>query len=121
MSRRTQRLGALLLQEIAELLRREVKDPRLGSGLISITDVEVSPDLQQAKVYVSVYGSAEEAADVLAGLASAAGFLRRELRERLVLRTIPALVFLPDPSLERADRILALMRQLSTPHEPGTS
>jgi len=111
MSRRTERINALLREQLSELVQRGVKDPRV-TGLVSITAVEVTKDLSQAKVHVSVYGTPEERAIVLAGLTSAASFFRRELRQRLDLRWIPDLVFVADTSIERGARVLELMRQL---------
>jgi len=111
MSRRTERINALLREQLSELVQRGVKDPRV-TGLVSITAVEVTRDLSQAKVHVSVYGTPEERAIVLAGLTSAASFFRRELRQRLDLRWIPDLVFVADTSIERGARVLELMRQL---------
>lgn len=111
MSRRTERINALLREQLSDLVQRGVKDPRV-TGLVSITAVEVAKDLSQAKVHVSVYGTPEERASVLTGLTSAASFFRRELRQRLDLRWIPDLVFVADTSIERGARVLELMRQL---------
>jgi ribosome-binding factor A len=111
MSRRTDRINALLREQLSELVQRGVKDPRI-TGLISITSVEATKDLSQAKVHVSVYGTPEERANVMAGLTSAATFFRRELRDRLDLRWIPNLTFVEDNSIERAARVLDLMRHL---------
>ena len=111
MSRRTERINALLREQLSELVQRGVKDPRV-TGLVSITAVEVTKDLSKAKVHVSVYGTPEERAIVLVGLTSAASFFRRELRQRLDLRWIPDLVFVADTSIERGARVLELMRQL---------
>lgn len=110
MTRRTDRVNDLLREEISDLLRRELKDPRIG-GLVTITEVDVSPDLRRAKVFVSVMGSEEERASTLRALAAAAHFLQRELRRRLTIRRTPELVFLADDSLERGARILGLLQQ----------
>ena len=118
MSRRTERINALLREQLSELVQRGVKDPRI-SGLISITLVDVSKDLNQARVHVSVYGTPEERASVLAGLTSAASFFRRELRDRLELRWIPNLVFVEDTSIERGARVLELIRQLEGEQKSG--
>ncbi len=112
MTRRTERLGALFRQELSELLRRELRDPRLAQ-LITITKVEVTSDLQHARVYVSVLGHEEEKAAALGALQGASTYLRRLLGQRLVLRRIPALQFRLDESLERGDRLLRIMDQLS--------
>jgi ribosome-binding factor A len=110
MTRRTERVNDLLREEISALLRRGLKDPRIG-GLVSITEVDVSPDLRSAKVFVSVLGSEEERSDTLAALGAAAHYLQRELRKRLTMRRTPELAFLPDDSLERGAHILDLLDQ----------
>ena len=110
MTRRTERINDLLREEISTLVRRELKDPRIG-GLVSVTEVDVSPDLSRAKAFVSVLGSDEEKVATLQALQAAAHFLQRELRKRLTIRRIPELAFLPDDSLERGARLLALIEQ----------
>ncbi|MFN0094829.1 MAG: 30S ribosome-binding factor RbfA [Dehalococcoidia bacterium] len=127
MSRRTERVSELLRAELSELIQRQVKDPRLGEGLTSITEVDVSPDLRNANVYVSHLGSTVERADVLAGLARASHFLRSELRHRLALRYVPELHFRFDPSIERGARLASLIndvqagREGQEPVEPPTT
>ena len=108
MTRRTERINDLLREEISELLRRQVKDPRVG-GLVSITEVLVSPDLRNAKVYVSVLGSDEEKASTLDALAAASSYLQRELGRRLTIRRTPHLAFLADDTLEEGMRIQNLL------------
>ena len=110
-SRRILRLNDAIREELAELLRREMRDPRLG-GLITITDVETSPDLALAHVYVSVLGSDEETNDALRALRHAAGYLKRELGDRLRLRRVPTLDFRLDPSLARGARVMELLREI---------
>jgi ribosome-binding factor A len=108
MTRRTERINDLLREEISELLRREVKDPRVG-GLVSITEVHVSPDLRNAKVYVSVLGTDEEKASTFEALAAAAHFLQRQLGKRLTIRRTPNLDFVADDTLKEGSRILNLL------------
>lgn len=110
MTRRTERINDLLREEISDLLRRGVKDPRI-SGLVTITEVDISPDLRRAKVFVSVMGTDEEKASTFRALEAAAHFVQRELRKRLTIRRTPELAFFPDDSLERGARILALLQQ----------
>ena len=110
MSRRTERVNDLLREEISDLLLREMRDPRIG-GLVTITEVDVSPDFRHAKVYVSVLGSDEEKTGTFRALDAAAHFLERELRKRLTMRRTPELAFLPDDSIERGARILSLLDQ----------
>jgi ribosome-binding factor A len=117
MTRRTQRINDLLREELSDLLRRQVKDPRLG-GLITVTEVEVSPDLRHARVFVSVLGSEEEREDAFHGLEAARPFLRRELGKRLSIRRTPDLSFRRDDSLERGARLLALIDEAKPPAGP---
>lgn len=108
MSRRTERINDQLREEISDLVLRELKDPRI-SGLVSITEVDVAPDLSHAKVFVSVLGSDEERASTMRALAKGAQFVRRELRRRLTIRRVPELEFLADDSLAHGARILSLL------------
>ena len=113
MTRRSERVNDLLREEISSIVHRELKDPRLG-GLISITEVETSPDFRHARVFVSVMGTDEERVASLKALNSAAGFMRRELRGRLQsLRYLPELTFKPDDSIERGMRLSALINQVA--------
>src|SRR5437899_10570399 len=111
-TRRVERINDLLRSELSELIGRELKDPRLA-GLISITEVETTSDLRHAKVFVSVFGRDEERQSSLAALRSAAGFLRHEVAQRIVIRHMPELDFRLDSSIERGDRILRLLRQVA--------
>ena len=116
MSRRQERINHLLRQEISELLAREVKDPRLPS-VTSVTHVDVSADLRYAKVSVSVLGRDEEKDNALLSLNSAANFLRRSLRRRLRLRTVPDLIFSLDDSIERSQELISMLDGLSDSDE----
>lgn len=107
LSRRQKRVGELIHQELSTLLQQEARDPRLAE--VTITEVEVSPDLRQAQVYVSALDNAEE---ILRALVSASGYLRRQLAERLSLRFVPEVSFRWDRSLERGQRILELLHGL---------
>lgn len=111
MSRRIDRVNELLRLEISQVLARQIKDPRL-SGVITITEVRTTPDLRNALVLLSVMGDQEAKKSALAGIESAAKFLRRELRGRLTLRYVPFLRFALDDSLEHADRLMRIMNQI---------
>jgi ribosome-binding factor A len=113
--KRTDRVDALIRQELQQLIQREVKDPRVGFA--TVTDVETSPDLRHAKVYVSVMGAKEEAEATLAGLRDARAFLRHGLAERITMRRVPELDFVRDETLERAMRIDALLREAKSREE----
>lgn len=112
MVHRIERVNHLIRQEISELLRREVKDPRLG-GLVSITQVETSADLKYSKVFVSCLCNDEKKQEVLGTLIAASGFLHNELSKRLKLRHIPELDFRWDDSIARGARILDLIDKVS--------
>ena len=115
MAHRLERLNSLIRQELSELLRREVKNPRLASGLISITEVEIALDLKYAKVFVSSLGGLEEKKSVLASLRSASGFLRSELARNLRMRVVPELDFQWDESIEHGAHILELLEKVKSP------
>ncbi len=110
MSRRTEQVGEFLREELTDIIRREVKDPRVG--FMSVTRVEVPPDLRSARVYVSVLGSDDERRATLTALRSAAGFIRHHLRPRLRMRQIPDLEFRDDRSMEHADQIARALQEL---------
>ena len=111
MSRRTDRINEQLREEISMLLTRQIKDPRLD-GVISITRVVSSADLRSARVYISVMGNQETKQSALAGIQSAASFLRRELRDRINMKHTPFLSYELDDSLAEADQLLRLMNQV---------
>ncbi|MEC9308655.1 MAG: 30S ribosome-binding factor RbfA [Chloroflexota bacterium] len=112
MSRRADRINGLLRQELSRLILKGIKDPRL-SGVVSITNVSVSPDLRNAKVYLSVLGNRDIKTEALAGIQSAASFLRRELRSSISLRYVPFLKFELDQSLEESTQLLNLLDSLT--------
>jgi ribosome-binding factor A len=112
MSHRIERVSSLMRHEISELLQRQVKDPRLGQ-FVAVNEVSLSPDLKYARVFVSCMGSQEEKKAILSGLGAAANFLRNQLAKRLRLRRVPELSFEWDDSIERGDRLLRLMDQIS--------
>jgi ribosome-binding factor A len=109
---RIQRLNGSIREELADLLRREMRDPRLAT-LISITEVETTNDLNTAKVYFSVLGTDEESAEALKALRHAAGYLRRELGTRMRVRHVPTLDFRLDPSIARGARVLQLLNEIN--------
>ena len=105
--KRSARVADQIRMEVAEILQRKSKDPRLHA--VTVTDVELTDDLRLARVYVTTLQEGQQETEVLAGLARAAGFVRSELGRRLSLRYNPELVFLKDTSGPRGDRILALL------------
>ena len=112
MSRRIERLNSMIRRDVSELLRYEVKDPRI-SGVVSVTRVDVSNDVQHAKVYVSVYGTLREKESTITALQSAAGFIRRQLRGRLETRRVPVLRFILDDTLTEGNQMLDLLDSLA--------
>jgi ribosome-binding factor A len=104
------RVSELVHIHLSNLLERKIKDPRLD--MVTITDVVVTPDASRADVYFSALGGEEAKADAQEGLKSAAGYLRRELGRELRLRNIPELVFHYDRSVERGERISAILDEL---------
>jgi ribosome-binding factor A len=95
------------------MLLSGIKDERVGTGMISVTEVDVSGDLQHATVFVSIYGTEDDRAETMLGLKSATGYVRKQLGHRLQLRRAPEVIFLEDCSLERGTRILTLLNQIS--------
>jgi ribosome-binding factor A len=108
--KRSERLGELLLAEISDLIRREIKDPRIG--FVTVTRVEISDDLRHAKVFVSCIGVEAEKVRMLQGLSSATGYIRRQLGRALHLRYTPEIAFLRDESLEQGAKIAQILRHL---------
>src|SRR3990172_5022375 len=116
MSRRTERVNEVIREELSDLLLRDVNDPRLG-GLISITRVEVSPDLANARVFVSIMGEAEEQKEAMRALGSAAAFFHRELKRRIQIRRVPFLTFRLDTSIGKGAEVLSLLKEVSGDHQ----
>lgn len=100
---RSQRVAEQIRRELAELIRLEVKDPRVG--FITLTDVEVTPDYAHAKVFFTSMTGEEGLDEILRGLRRASGFLRRELGRRVRIHTLPELHFHYDASVERGSRL----------------
>jgi ribosome-binding factor A len=114
MSRRTERVQSLIRHELGEILQQELKDPRI-EGLVSITAVEVTPDLRHARIFLSVYGPSENEAVAMQALTSARSFLRRELGTRIGLRYAPQLEMHLDHSMAYADEVDRLLKNLPPP------
>lgn len=115
---RSERVGGQLRRELAQLVQMEVKDPRVG--FVGISDVEVTRDLAHAKVYVTVFEE-EKAAETIAALKHAAGYLRRRLGQEMRIRAVPELHFLHDASVEtgaRMDELIATARAADRGAEP---
>ena len=109
---RAQRIAEQIQREMAELIRLELKDPRVG--LVTITGVEVTQDYEHAKVFFTLLGEPQQAVDSLAGLQRASGFLRSQLSRRMQLRIIPQLHFIYDESVERGIHLSKLIDEAIT-------
>ena len=108
---RSERVGELLTEVIADVLREDIRDPRVSA--VTITAAKVTKDLRQARIYFTILGGASENKDtVLAGLKSALGFIRARIGKQLKLRFVPALEFFYDDSVDEAERIEKLLRQI---------
>jgi ribosome-binding factor A len=116
MTQRTERIDELLRQEISRALERELADP--GIGFATVTDVETSPDLSHARVWVSVIGPEEQRRDTLRALRRAMPYVRRGLGSKLRLRRIPELDVRLDDSAERGTRVLRLISELEAGRLP---
>lgn len=116
--RRVSRVSELIKREISLMLLQGIKDERVGTGMVSVTDVDVSGDLQHAKIFVSIYGTDEARALTMAGLKAATGYVRGQLGHRVRLRRTPEIIFLEDRSIERGDRVLNLLSQISHSDRP---
>ena len=110
--RRVTRVAALVKRELARMLSGQLRDERLTRAMVSITAVEVSGDLQNCKVFVSLYGEAAAQEAALNALEAASGFLRSQLSRRLELRRCPKLRFHRDRSTEAATGVLSLLERL---------
>src|SRR5437868_4292788 len=117
-SRRQIQVADAVQQHMSYLLQRELKDPRIG--FTTVTAVEMSPDLRHARIYISVMGTPEEQKATMDALASAKGFIRRELAARLDLRFAPDVQFKLDTSAEYSDRISRLLNDLKN-EEKGSA
>lgn len=112
---RTGRVGEQIKKELSQLIQTELKDPRIG--FITVTGVDVTNDLSQAKVFLSVLGDDEQKEASLKGLEKASGFLRSELGKRVRLRHVPELIFKFDDSIAYGSRIEKLLNELGDREE----
>lgn len=108
---RANRVAEQIKKEMTDILMREVKDPRIK--FVTVTGVDVTGDLQQAKIYISVLGSEEEKAETLKGLSKASGFIRSEIGKRIRLRKTPEISFHFDESIEYGNRIEELLSEIN--------
>jgi ribosome-binding factor A len=107
---RSDRIGDLLIELISDLLRREIRDPRIGA--VTLTGAKVSKDLRHARIYFNVLGGHEDRNAVSAGLKSATGFIRSKVGKQLKLKFVPTIEFVYDETEDEAQRIADLLRQV---------
>lgn len=107
---RIEKIQELMKQEISQIILRELKDPRIG--FVTVTQVEVTGDLRNAKIYVSLMGSEQQIKDCWTGLQSSLGFIRREIGQRIRLRCTPELSFHLDKSLDYSAHIQELLMKI---------
>ena len=110
MSDRANRVGEQMKKELGDIIGRKIKDPRIG--FVTVTDVQVTGDLQQATVYISVLGDEEQRENTLNGLAKAKGFIRSEIGQSIRLRKTPEIIFEFDESIGYGNRIDTLLHQI---------
>jgi ribosome-binding factor A len=115
--KRSARVADQIRMEVADILMRKTKDPRVG--IVTVTDVELTSDLRLARIFVTTGPDEKQEAGALAGLANAAGFIRAELGRRLNLRYSPELIFQKDITGPRGDRILSLLTELQESSASG--
>lgn len=108
--KRADRVADQIRMEVADILMRKIKDPRVRS--VTVTDVELTADLRIAHIFVTTMEADQAERDVFAGLSKASGFVRAELGRRLTLRYLPEVIFKKDVSGPRGDRVLQLLGEL---------
>lgn len=119
MTTRQEKVKELLRAEISDIIRKEIKDPRLG--FVTITDAQVSKDLRHAKIFISVMGDDEAKKTSLGILQKTAGFIRHEFGQRVAMKTIPELMFTLDQAVETGARIFELLQEVKhESDEPDT-
>ncbi|MBD3370856.1 30S ribosome-binding factor RbfA [Candidatus Fermentibacteria bacterium] len=109
--RRIARIREIIHREIASILEREISDPRLG--FVTVTRVKLSSDCSHATIFFSTMGTDEERAETMEAVDSSHGYIRSLLADRIRLKTVPALSFVHDTSIEDGNRVLRLIRELN--------
>ena len=117
MSRRTNRLAEEIREEVAKIIARELKDPRIG--FVTVTGVQLTPDLRHARINVGVLGDQAARDKSLEGLRQAAGFVRRALGQRLRIRYTPEVAFQYDKGLDATERVARLLNDVAAPDAPA--
>lgn len=110
MNLRANRVGEQMKKELSEIIGRKIKDPRIG--FVTVTDVQVTGDLQQATIFISVLGNEDQMEDTLKGLSKAKGFIRSEIGKRIRLRKTPEIIFEFDESISYGNKIESILKEL---------
>jgi ribosome-binding factor A len=123
--RRVSRVAELIRREVSQMILSDIKDDRVGAGMVSVTAVDVAGDLQHTKIFVSIYGSDEARAETMEGLKSVTGYVRSELGKRVRLRRTPTVLFVEDKSFDRATHVISLINKIGrdraeSPLDPET-
>ena len=111
-SRRLERLASQFVREISDILKRKLSDPRLQ--WVTVSRADITPDLKAVKVYIQTLDTGEKREQALRALEHAGGFIRHELGQRLELRVIPEMQFLPDTAGEQEAKVLRILEDLSS-------
>lgn len=111
-TRRMERINEFIREEVALLIQREIKDPRIG--FVTVLGCKVTPDLREARIYISVLGNKKQKEDTLSGLKSASGYIQTKIGKFIRLRYTPKIVFFLDESVERAARIEELLKKIKS-------
>lgn len=107
------RINEEVLRALTDIIRNNVKDPRVDPMRTSVTDVEVAPDLKTCKIYISILGDDDQKKNTMTGLKSSGGFIRHELAEKVNLRNTPELTFIEDDSIEYGVRMSKLIDEVT--------
>jgi ribosome-binding factor A len=118
-SKRLERIAAQMIRDLSDMLQRKLSDPRLS--WVTVTRVSVTPDLREAKIFVTSIHGTEKKEEILAGLHHAKGFIRHELGDRLQLRITPDLRFYWDDELEKAERVVTILQSLKRQDQGGAA
>jgi len=115
-SARVERVKRQLLREVTTILKEDLKDPRIG--FVTVMQADLSPDMRNAKIFVSIMGTPEEQAETFQVLTHAAGFIRIQIGHRMRLRYTPEILFVKDESIVHVDRVLQLLNEIKTKESP---
>ncbi len=116
MSNRIEKANSLIKKNLADIIDNELSDPRLKNEMITVSKVEMSPDLKYARVYLSFYGTGDKK-DAITAIQNASGYIKKSLKERLKFRVLPEFHFVEDHSLEYSDHINSLLKQIESKDE----